>query len=384
MKPIHDGIPTDRAWQVGRRIYVRCGYKSQINKDMRNIGAKWDPAERALWVGSTKKTQVIEICLAAQQRVDEREAVKAQGRWVEIPRGADDILAVVKELGGVYDPDGKRWAMRSDEDLARVQDMIRQRKEREAAERAARREAEQRIREELRRQGVAEAEAKVRAERERIVAEAGRVATGETAKLREISTQRMTKAIAWKVARKKGDVVKLRDGRRGVIVGIDIWFTGSDIASSVCWHAATHDRAHWDFLYEVAIVEPTQEEVEADAAEAAERADAEQIHTLMEEAARLTGARADDKWTHIPDDQIEGELTSMAGTTSPFSKGRLILTHDGRVYWQHPGYYDDYVRSEGVSDDPELVERVRRLIAAGSRTRYVDGQLPVTYKVVAR
>ena len=133
MKPIHDGIPTDRAWQVGRRIYVRCGYKSQINKDMRNIGAKWDPAERALWVGSTKKTQVIEICLAAQQRVDECEAVRAQGRWVEIPRGAGDILAVVKELGGVYDPDGKRWAMRSDEDLARVQDMIRQRKEREAA-----------------------------------------------------------------------------------------------------------------------------------------------------------------------------------------------------------------------------------------------------------
>lgn len=384
MKPIHDGIPTDRAWQVGRRIYVHCGYKSQINKDMRNIGAKWDPAERALWVGSTKKTQVIEICLAAQQRVDEREAVKAQGRWVEIPRGADDILAVVKELEGVYDPDGKRWAMRSDEDLARVQDMIRQRKEREAAERAARREAEQRIREELRRQGVAEAEAKVRAERERIVAEAGRVATGETAKLREISTQRMTKATAWKVARKKGDVVKLRDGRRGVIVGIDIWFTGSDIASSVCWHPQTHDRAHWDFAYKVAIVEPTQEEVEADAAEAAERADAEQIHTLIKEAPKLTGARADDRWTAIPDDQIEGEITSTAGTTSPFSTGRLILTRDGRVYWQHPGYYDDYVRSEGVSDDPELVDRVRRLIAAGSRTRYVDGQVTYKVKVVAR
>ena len=51
--------------------------------------------------------------------------------------------------------------------------------------------------------------------------------------------------------------------------------------------------------------------------------------------------------------------------------------------WVLDGDYDDYTRSEGVSTDPDLVARVRRLLAAGPRTRVLEGQMPITYRITA-
>lgn len=42
---------------------------------------------------------------------------------------------------------------------------------------------------------------------------------------------------------------------------------------------------------------------------------------------------------------------------------------EGRRIWQHPGYYDDYIPTERHITDASLVEKVRQLVAKGSRTR---------------
>jgi hypothetical protein len=76
-RPLADDIPTDRAWRTGRRIYIRCGYNSRTNTDLRDIGAKWDADVRALWVGSGKADHVLAILAAATERAAAVEAVKA-------------------------------------------------------------------------------------------------------------------------------------------------------------------------------------------------------------------------------------------------------------------------------------------------------------------
>ncbi len=373
-KPIHPDIPTDRAWQTGRRLYVRCGYKSQLNADLRAIGATWDADMRALWVGSTKRDAVVQAVRAAEGKRAEIESIKAAGRWVSVPYDASAVRDRAKELGGVWDGDQKRWAMPSDESATEVRGLRdtwqRDRDAAEQARRDAAREAQ-----------ITREEQATRDERERAIDRAGRALSGETARFTEVSTRRMHKHIARQTARSLGSVVKLRDGRRGVITGVKIWFTGEDFASSVCWHPETHDQAHWDFRYTVEIVEPTAEELADDATKAAERADADAIHEVMWNAGKLTGARADDRWTTIPEEDRAGVITATSGEATLIRGGTLILTRDDRVVWQHPGYYDDYVRSEGISTDAELVERVRGLLAGGSRKRTMPGQLPTYYEV---
>ena len=118
--PIHPDIPVERAWKVGRRIYVRCGYKSQLNTQMREIGAKWDGDERALWVGSGKVDQVVPLVQAAAERGAAIDAVKAAGHWVTIPYDATDIRAAAKKAGGIWDGEQRRWAMPSAEALAEI------------------------------------------------------------------------------------------------------------------------------------------------------------------------------------------------------------------------------------------------------------------------
>lgn len=380
-KPIHPDIPTTRAWQEGRRLYIRCARGSRLNTQLRDLGAHWDPEHRALWVGSGKRDAVVAAVQATEARLAEVNAIKAANRWVAIPYDATDIRARAKDLGAVWGGDDSRvWYLPSDESYAEIAGLVNNlraqieaKRQEERAARRARWDAEKQAR---RHTEALDADR----DRERIIAATGRTPTGKTAELREISTARMNKHTARESARPLGSVVRLRDGRYGLITGVKIWFTGEEMASSACWHPETHDQPHWDFLYQVEIVAPTPAEQTKDERKAAEQADAATIHDLMRDAPTLTGARAADRHTPIPGDQRAGTITLTTGTTG-FPDGHLILTTDNRVVWQHPGYYDDYIPTEGTSADPGLVERVRAVLAAGPRTRTVHDQTIHRYEI---
>ncbi|OLZ51629.1 hypothetical protein BS329_15290 [Amycolatopsis coloradensis] len=382
-KPIHEDIDLGRAWQVGRRIYVRCGYNSSLGEQLRQLGANWDRDEKRLWVGSGKKPRVIPLVQAADERVRQIEEIKQQGRWLTIPYEASDIRHRAKDeaVGGVYDGDRKQWAFPTDEGLAEIRELIAERRRREeaAAEEARlqRTEHQRSIRETEQ----AEAEQEKASRRERLITASGRTPTGDEAELRVISTRLMNKATAWTMAEPLGTLARLRDGRRGIVVDRKVWFTDEEMASSVCWHRETHDEAHWDILHTLAIVEPTAEEQAADDAERAAHADAVEIHQIIEAATR--GGDITQGWNGIEDSQRVGVIRCWYGTGERNPGGTLIFTTDERVVLQHPGYYDDYLHTERVSTDPELVARVRAVLAKGSRQREHVDQLIYEYEVVS-
>src|SRR5690606_10783859 len=256
MKPIADDIPVDRAWQEGRRIYVRCGYKTRLNQALRDLGAHWDSDQRARWVGVTKKPRVVELVRAHEQRITALEEVKQAGRWISIPYEAGEIRTQVKkQLGGVWDPQTKRWALPAGEAPAQAQALVAEwREKRRAAreaEEAAAREAEKAAREaaataEQIRKAKKAAAAAARAER--IVAESGRTPTGETTSYTVVSTRRMNRATALDQCTAVGTVIRLDDGRRAVVVRTGVEFVSAEYASSVCWHNDpdyVHGDAHW-------------------------------------------------------------------------------------------------------------------------------------------
>jgi len=109
-------------------------------------------------------------------------------------------------------------------------------------------------------------------------------------------------------------------------------------------------------------------------------ADVEEIHLLMQQVAELTGATAGHHTT-LPEDDLVGSITAWTDPTG-FNAGKLILTVDRRVFWQHPGYPGDYVRSEGATTDLPVEARVRAVLAGGSRKRTVPGDPPVEYEVI--
>ncbi|WP_433513902.1 hypothetical protein ACQP2T_61860 [Nonomuraea sp. CA-143628] len=383
-KKIHEDIPLERAWQTGRRIYVRCGYNSQLNKQLLQLGSTWDGDVRARWVGSTKKTAVVELVRAHLERIAAIERVKAEGRWVAIPYEATDIRARAAALDGVWDDGRKQWAMRAEEHQAEIIELVqtyqaeidRQQAEQRAALKRDRQIAEQANKK--RDQERAEAEAATR--RERILTESGRTPTGETDKLTIISTRYMNRAGALQMAHQLGDVVRFDDDRRGVVVSVKAWFTDEEIASSICWHAQTHDEAHWDIEHTVAIVEPTEEEKTADAERAAVRRDALEIHDLIQHISRATQPLTPDEWATIGNVATVGEISETYGST--YNRGTTLkLTRDGRAYWTHPGYHDDYISTGGSTSDPETVARLRAILNVGPRTREVIDQMLHTYKV---
>lgn len=389
-KPVHPDIPVDRAWQTGRRLYVRCGYTSRLNTDLLGIGANWDKEVKARWVGSTKRQQLVEVLLAWKARIDEIEAIKRKGLWVEIPQEALTIRGRIRKLGGVYEGEPRyQWALPTEEAYTEAKRLVdqwraeRAAEEKAAAERAAvRRAKEAAERAEAAAAAKAKAEAEQAARHEQMIRESGRTLTGETVFLRQYSTQVMRRAAAVEHAHSLGTVLHLADGRRGIVTEVSVRFVNEEMASSTCYHDGIYDMAHWCYGYELEVVEPTDEERAADAEKAAVTADAEDIHKLMKSAGRLTAARAA-SWTRIPGEQIAAIITTSQGSGLRFQGGTLTLTTDNRVVWQHPGYYDDYIHTEGISDDPELVARVRAILAAGSRKRTTldGGQLPTYYEV---
>jgi hypothetical protein len=374
-EPVADDVPMEKAWRTGGRLYVRCGAQSQLNADLKPLGAQWNADTRAVWVPVRQSDAALVAIRAGQERIRRIEAVKALGLWLDLPPDAERVRDRAKELGAIYDKGhGSQWAFPSTEARREVQTMrdmwITERDELERLDRETREAAERR-----------EQEIRAARRREKLIANSGRTVTGETAELREISTRFMRRADADAAARPLGSIVRLPDGRRGLVAAVDVWFTGSEYASSVCWHPETHDEAHWDFLYRLEIVAPTDAERATDERRVAEAADAAAIHELVDNAGALTGARCDDRWTTIPDADRAGTIVVTVGVTGMIRGGHLILTRGGRVIWQHPGHYDEYVKSEGITTDPQLAERVRALLAAGPRERVVTGVQPTYYRV---
>lgn len=380
VRPIREDIPTDKAWQTGRRLYVRAGYKSKLNDALRAAGAKWDPEQKALWVGSTKREAVLAALGAADERRAAVEEVKAFNLWLAIPYDAEHVRGAAKKAGALYDGHTKSWAFPDEESHQRVTEMRdRWITEVEEAERLRQVERDREDAEAERE----EAEARQRraaAAREQVIAQSGRVSTGEEMSFTEVSTLRMNKPTALSRARKVGSVVKTETGQRLLITDVKVHFTNEGFASSTCWHPETHDQAHWDFRYTAMVVEPTMAEAADDAEASAAKADAGNIAAVVAEV-RDTAERREPT-SRTPGEARVGSIILTTGIATVIRAGELILTRDGTLIWTHPGYYDDYIPSEGTSIDPNLVARVRAILAGGARSRTVPGQMPVEYRVV--
>jgi hypothetical protein len=388
-KPIHDDISVERAWQIGRRIYVSCHYESTLGTRLRtDLAAHWDRDRKCLWVGSGKKTQVIEEVRAADRRRARVEEIKRTGRAVKIPFTATALRTLAREQGGaVWDDERKVWVFPREPEFDAVFHQvcdgvaeIRQ-KAAEAAQQEEQLRREQRAR--VRAAEQDRIEKQRGAERVRVLEESGRIPTGEETTVVVVSTRRMNKATAHEMAYPLGKVLRLDDGRRGIVIDRKVWFTGEEMASSVCWHPQTHDMAHWDLEHVVAVVEPTAEEVSADEADRAAVADATEIHQLVQAVSRAGAAVAG--WSHIDPDTVVGVIETWYGSSGmDHRSGTVTLTRDEQVIFQHPGYYDDFVHTERVLTDDALVARVRAVVAAGPRTCLYPDQTVYRYEVSVR
>ena len=379
-KPLNDTISLDRAWQQGRRIYVRCGYKSILNTQMRQLGAHWDHEKRALWVGSTKKPAVLELLAEAAERIEKIERVKALGLWVAIPRGAAEARKSAQKLGCLFDRDRKEWAAPTIQAREQVEHLVAKYRQ---TKRAERKKAEREL---------AELEAEIAQVPERdpeevtgqvLAQRAGRQATGEMATHQRVSTQYMRRGQAQSMLHKVGEVITLADGRRGVVVEAKAWFTDEESASSVCWHDQTHDQAHWDLWHRVAIVVDT----EAEAAQRRERQeqerDAAEVHAVMETAWHWHQVHQGSYV--VPAEDLVGRIECRYGSGFVLQDGgTLFLTRDGRVVFTHPGWEDDdYQGTWREISDEVLVGRARRLVEAGDRVRSFTVQMGYEYRVVS-
>lgn len=386
-RPLAEDIPTSLAWKQKRRVYVTCGYNSRLNTELRAIGAKWDSKVKALWVGTVKAAQVLPLVQAHQERIHAVAEIKARGLWVSIPYDAEHIRARAKELNGLWVKESKQWAMRTLQDQDEIRALVQTYKAKLAEAEERRRDEEHKIEEqaarerraveEVRRERAAQAARETAA---RVVAQSKRTPTGQSAELRLVSTRRMNKHTAREMAYQVGDLVLLDDGRRMIVTSVKVWFTGEEMASSICWHPQTHDEAHWDLLHTGEVVEPTAEEVAADAERAAQIADAAELHALMSELDRVGQARED--YTPLDQDQVVGSIEHTYGTWASTNRGgTAYLLADGTVVYRHPGYYDDYRSTERTTTDPELVARMRAALAQGERTRTHTGQMNDDYTV---
>lgn len=260
-KAVSDDIPVDKAWKIGRRIYVRCGYQSELNTQLREIGASWDRDERALWVGSTKLAQVLPLLRAQAERVAKVDAVKAAGRWVTIPYDATDIRTTAKRLGGVYDGGHKRWAMPTDDAHEQVQTLLKARGE---AIEAAKRVAEQE-REEARRRAEQEQVSFAEARSRQIIEASGRHVVDEKPIYVTGHLQgHLNRPQAEQNKPQPGEVRRWKDGRRVLVLDCDVEFASQDDIDDGLSYADPWDSPGWYWRYEAVEVAPVAAEVDAD------------------------------------------------------------------------------------------------------------------------
>lgn len=359
---IHPDIPEDRAWKTGRRIYITCGYKSQLSSALYGIGAKWDRDEHALWVGSGKKEQVIALIGEHEKRIAETGAVKASGLWVKIPFAAENVRDQAKKLGAKWDKGRKEWAMPTEAALGAVEELL---AEHELAASEAKAAAKVK-------QAAAKAENAAEAARtdEDIIASSGRIlVSDERIEIHGLLQGYMKRPEAEKSKPGRGEVVKIKGGTRVLVLKSKAEFWDQD----ACDDLAPHEDPGWRWFAAGVRVEPSAGEAAEEAEKAAVKADGDAIAALI--AARKdwdmeylpeTGAGK-----RVPADQVAGRISVSYGSQGN-SDGHLTLTRDGEVVWYHPGHYDDWRRTEGRTRNPEAANQVRAVLAGGPRTRASD------------
>lgn len=350
---IHPDIPLDKAWRAGRRIYVRAGYQSHLNDQMRALGAKWDPEAKALWVGTGKAQQVVPLVQAQVSRVAASADVKARGQWVHIPFDAEDVRTRARALGGVYDGDRKDWAMPTDQAFAEVSTAVTDWSAKRAAAKATAKAAAR------------ETAGKTAAEREgRVIAGSDRTVTGERGQANGQLHGRMRRPEAEQRKPQPGEVRHLPDGRRVLVLTSRVEFASQDAIDDGLVGLPPYAEPGWYFSYEFAEVRPTAAEIEEDRRVKAELDDGAEIDAVMRLAERTAQRREVDTLSPLAGPSIT--MDAAGGMT--VHGGRITVTDRG-VWWQHPGYYDDFRRTEGMITDAALLARILAIIAAGPRRR---------------
>lgn len=348
---IHPEIAEDKAWKAGRRIYVRAGYKSQLSDALYGIGAKWDRDEHALWVGSGKLDQVVPLILAQAEVAAAVQAVKELGFWAKIPFDAEPVREAAKKLGARWDRDRKEWAMPSQDALDKVTTLIAARK---AAKAAAPKPA---------------AAPKLTAED--VIAQSGRTVTGEQVTISGRLDGHGKRAWAESVMPKPGDVRRMPDGRRMLVLTSSVDFMNSDAIEDFM----PGREVGWYFTCRVIEVAPDEAEQAQDAERATQAADGETI------AAGFEAARKACQPAEVLDlSPADGPSVTVLSLLGRDDDGKVTLLGDETLIYQHRGYYDDYRRTQGTTNDPEAVAAFRAILAGGSRSRTAGNR---TYEIHA-
>lgn len=375
-KPVADGIPTDLAWRAGRRIYVRCGYTSQLNTQLRadTIRARWDSDVRALWVGSGKADKVLPLLRERLARVDAIEQIKRAategGWWLAIPYEADVIRQHAKDADGVvYDSDRKMWACATADSFDPLAAEVRAYREQLTAQRAAEQAADAAALA-RRREDDAAAAAQEKADREAaLLAACGRTVIGErrtvTGHLRGLVGRRDA---AEKAKPQRGTVRRMADGTRVLVLSCTVTFYGQDAIDDGFTPGGTGDEIGWYYAYECVPVEATDAERADDQRRHGEAADHDEIRDVLHAARDLARARA--LGDGEPAERVTGQtITLEAVGYAAVHDGQITVTAGGDVWVYHPGYHDDYIRTQARITGPDLVARVRAVLAGGSRRR---------------
>ncbi len=435
-RPAHPDLPLERAWKLRTRTYVSCGPRTRLRDALVGLGAHWDTKRKAYWVGPTKRTAALDAAIEAEHRARHVRETLAAGHWVTIPYEAEPVRVRARELGAVWHPESRRWAAptteirdelldlceqwsatavlassgghradgrQAEEEYRRAEAVHRYQADRayaaadsalqegtatdviahlEDAVRARERAAiaaegrEQVLR---RRQDRAiAAQRAAAARREDILAASGRTPLGRHLSRTEATTEIMPRHRAAAQAYRRGDVLRLEDGRRAVVTETRLRLLSG--GAEGCPGNGDHSGKHWCYRYRLDLVRLTVTEIDAEVERGRADWDAHEIHQLMQWMPVLTQPRADDRWSEIEPGRETGRITVTTGVTGQLPAGHLIVTADA-VIWQHPGEYDTYIRAEGITTDPGVVAWCRSVLDGGERRRVVPGTPPTYYTI---
>lgn len=318
-KRLAEDIPLERAWKSGRRIYVRCGYRSRLNDQIRDLGGKCDADERALWVGSGKAEQVVTAVRAAEERGAQVEATKAAGYTIAIPYARSDARELAKSLGAVWQPDSKTWALPTSDALGRVQAAL-------AAQSAG---SSQPTQPRARKAAAPPIES--------VIADSGRTVIGDRVTVdKHLGRMRRVEAEG---RFRPGQIVRFDDGRALVVQARYTWLSEEDAEDSGNFGL----DGFWANLVLVP-VEPTDAEIES-SRKTDERAE------LRRRIVAIVSARRQRK----PVGQLQSsEVVVQQRLGTPMGVG-IGRAPDGTWVLRHPGFYDDWRASVAVIDDPAEV-----------------------------
>ncbi len=356
-QPIHTDIPVDRAWRVGRRVYIKTGKTSKLNEKLIALNATWDGEVGARWVGTGKLEIVTPMILDHLAVIAKLEAIKADGRWAVPPRGADSIHTLAQQLRGVWDKPNRRYAMPSDEALEQMNQAIAdwnatQRRERLGLQ----------IKQEQMQAAQPTATITTAQVREQQLIDAcGRQVTDERGEKTLRVTGHMRRPDAERRSPKPGDIRRIRGGRRVLVLSRKVWFASQDMIDDGAFlHPAEDPGWRCDITY--AVLTPTAKEIESDHVEAAEAADLKEIDDLM------TAVNRDSKPTTVDSlSRLDGpSITTDSPGSMSIHGGKVTVTDDG-VFYQHPGFYDCWTPSQWQVTDPGLLARIAAVLALGER-----------------